>query len=153
MGKFCQYSAPCETQRNFVISYHLTFYEFEIFFQVGSQGYNNVKAMHQRYQQDQEKYANDVVAFSNEIGTLEGRVKTQEVELTETRKKLSDVTEKYSDLKRRARQYKTHCQAKQVWSISSCKVTCQLATNDLNQVSSVSLLITSSAGLANEGFF
>ena len=41
----------------------------------------------------------------------------------------------------------------QVWSLSSFKVSCQLLTNDLNQVSSVSLLMTSSTALANEGLF
>lgn len=94
---------------------------------MGSQGYNNVKAMHNRYQQDQEKYANDVVAFSSEIQTLEGRLKAREgqvaslegrlkakeSEAADSRQKLADVTEKYSDLKRRARQYKSHCQTKQ----------------------------------------
>jgi len=81
--------------------------------EVGSQGYNNVKAMHQRFQQDQEKYANDVVAFSNEIQTLEVKLKSRDSELTDTKKKLGEVTEKYSDLKRRARHYKAHCQSKQ----------------------------------------
>ena len=42
---------------------------------------------------------------------------------------------------------------KQVWSLSSFKVSCQLLTNDLNRVSSVSLLMTSSTALANEGLF
>ena len=41
----------------------------------------------------------------------------------------------------------------QVWSLSSFEVGCQLLTNDLNQVSSVSLLMTSSTALANEGLF
>ena len=41
----------------------------------------------------------------------------------------------------------------QVWSLSSFKVSCRLLTNDLNQVSSVSLLMTSSTALANEGLF
>ena len=41
----------------------------------------------------------------------------------------------------------------QVWSLSSFKVSCQLLTNDLNRVSSVSLLMTSSTALANEGLF
>ena len=41
----------------------------------------------------------------------------------------------------------------QVWSLSSLKVSRQLSTNDLNQVSSVSLLMTSSTALTNEGLF
>ena len=41
----------------------------------------------------------------------------------------------------------------QVWSLSSFKVSRQLLTNDLNEVSSVSLLMTASAALANEGLF
>merc|ERR1712219_44220 len=41
----------------------------------------------------------------------------------------------------------------QVWSLSSFEVSRQLLTNDLNQVSSVSLLMTSSTALANEGLF
>ena len=41
----------------------------------------------------------------------------------------------------------------QVWSLSSFKVSCQLLKNDLNRVSSVSLLMTSSTALANEGLF
>ena len=40
---------------------------------------------------------------------------------------------------------------KQVWSLSSFKVSCQLSTNDLNQVSSV--LMTSSTALTNKGLF
>ena len=40
----------------------------------------------------------------------------------------------------------------QVWSLSSFKVSRQLS-NDLNQVSSVSLLMTSSTALTNEGLF
>ena len=46
-----------------------------------------------------------------------------------------------------------NCGVKQVWSLSSFKVSRQLLTNDLNQVSSVSLLMTSSTALANEGLF
>jgi len=106
--------------------------------EVGSQGYNNVKVMHQRYQQDQEKYANDVLAFTNEIQTLEGRLqaaesqaaslegrlKAKEVEAADASQKLTDVTEKYSDLKRRARQYKSHCQTKQD------RMTAQLKANE-----------------------
>ena len=38
----------------------------------------------------------------------------------------------------------------QVWSLSSFKVSRQLLTNDLDQVSSVSLLMTSSTALPNE---
>ena len=41
----------------------------------------------------------------------------------------------------------------QVRSLSTFKVSRQLLTNDLNQVSSISLLMTSSSALANEGFF
>ena len=41
----------------------------------------------------------------------------------------------------------------QVWLLSRFKVSCQLLTNDLDQVSSVSLLMTASTALANEGFF
>ena len=40
-----------------------------------------------------------------------------------------------------------------VWSLSSFEVRCQLLTNDLYQVSSVSLLVTSSTALANKGLF
>ena len=43
--------------------------------------------------------------------------------------------------------------AAQVWSLSSQKVSCQLLTDDLNQVSCISLLMTSSTALANEGLF
>ena len=41
----------------------------------------------------------------------------------------------------------------QVESLTSFKVSRQLLMNDLNQVSSVSLLMTSSTALANEGLF
>ena len=41
----------------------------------------------------------------------------------------------------------------QVWSLSSFKVSCQLLKNDLNRVSSVSLLMTVSTALANKGLF
>ena len=41
----------------------------------------------------------------------------------------------------------------QVWSLSDFEVSGQLLTNDLNQVSSVSLLMTSSKALANQGLF
>ena len=41
----------------------------------------------------------------------------------------------------------------QVWSLSPFNVSCQLLTNDFNQVSSISLLMTSSTALANEGLF
>ena len=41
----------------------------------------------------------------------------------------------------------------QVWSLSSFEVSRQLLTNGLNQVSSVSLLMTSSTALANKGLF
>ena len=41
----------------------------------------------------------------------------------------------------------------QVWSLSSFKVSRQLLMNDLNQVSSVSLLVTASTAFANEGLF
>merc|ERR1711923_572986 len=41
----------------------------------------------------------------------------------------------------------------QVWSLSSFKVSRQLLANDLHQVSSVSLLMTSLLALANEGLF
>ena len=41
----------------------------------------------------------------------------------------------------------------QVWSLSSFKVSRQLLTNDLNHVSSVSLLMTASTALANKGLF
>ena len=44
-------------------------------------------------------------------------------------------------------------EGRQVWSLSSFKVSRQLLTNDSNQVSSVSLLMTSSTALANEGLF
>ena len=40
-----------------------------------------------------------------------------------------------------------------VWSLSSFNVSPQLLKNKLNQVSSVSLLMTSSTALANEGLF
>ena len=40
----------------------------------------------------------------------------------------------------------------QVWSLSSFGVSCHLLTNDLNQLSSVSLLTTASTALANKGF-
>ena len=39
----------------------------------------------------------------------------------------------------------------QVWSLSSFKASRQLLTNDLNQVSSFSLLMTASTALTNEG--
>ena len=42
---------------------------------------------------------------------------------------------------------------KQVWSLSRFKMSCQLLMNDLNHVSSVSLLMTASTALANEGLF
>ena len=42
---------------------------------------------------------------------------------------------------------------RQVWSLSSFKVSRQVLMTDLNQVSSVSLLITASVALANEGLF
>ena len=41
----------------------------------------------------------------------------------------------------------------QVWSLSSFKVSRQLLANDLNQVSFISLLMTSSTALANKGLF
>ena len=41
----------------------------------------------------------------------------------------------------------------QVWSLSSLKVSRQVSANNLNQVSSVSLLMTSSTALANKGLF
>ena len=41
----------------------------------------------------------------------------------------------------------------QVWSLTSVEMSCQLLTNDLNQVSSVSLLMTSWMALADEGLF
>ena len=41
----------------------------------------------------------------------------------------------------------------QVWSLSIFKVNHQVSTNDLIQVSSVSLLMTASTALANEGLF
>ena len=41
----------------------------------------------------------------------------------------------------------------QVWSLSRFKVSCQLITFDLNRISSVSLLMTASTALANEGLF
>ena len=41
----------------------------------------------------------------------------------------------------------------QVWSLSSFEVSCQLLTNYLNQVSSVSLIMTSLTALANEELF
>ena len=41
----------------------------------------------------------------------------------------------------------------QVWSLSSFEVSRQLLTNNLSRISSVSLLMTSSAALANEGLF
>ena len=40
----------------------------------------------------------------------------------------------------------------QVWSLSSSEVSCQLLLNDLNQVLSVFLLMTSSAALPTKGF-
>ena len=43
--------------------------------------------------------------------------------------------------------------AYQVWSLSSLEVSRQLLTDDLNQVSSVSLLMTSSTSLTNGGLF
>ena len=44
-------------------------------------------------------------------------------------------------------------QQQQVWSLSSFKVSHQLLMNDLNHVWSVSLLMTASTALANEGDF
>ena len=41
----------------------------------------------------------------------------------------------------------------QVWSLSLFKVSCQLVKNDLYQFSSVSLLMTASMALADEGLF
>ena len=41
----------------------------------------------------------------------------------------------------------------QVWSLSSFEVSRQLLTDDLNHVSSVSLLMTASMALANKGLF
>ena len=41
----------------------------------------------------------------------------------------------------------------QVWSLSRFKVSCRLITNDLDQVSPVSLLMTALTALANEGLF
>jgi len=81
--------------------------------EAGAQGYNSVKAMHQRYQQDQENYANDVVAFSDEIKALEKRLQAKEAELTASNGKLAQVTEKYGKLKGKARQYQTHCRNKE----------------------------------------
>ena len=40
-----------------------------------------------------------------------------------------------------------------VWSQSSFELSCQLVMNDLNQILSVSLLMTSSTALANKGLF
>ena len=42
---------------------------------------------------------------------------------------------------------------KQVWSLSGLKVSWQVLRENLNQVSSVSLLMTASTALANEGLF
>ena len=50
-------------------------------------------------------------------------------------------------------QFLTVANTGQVWSLSSVKVGRQLLTNDLNQVSSVSLLMTAWTALANEGLF
>ena len=49
----------------------------------------------------------------------------------------------------------TTCWARgqQVWSLPSSEVSCQLLTNDLNQVSSVSTLLTSSTSLVNKELF
>ena len=41
----------------------------------------------------------------------------------------------------------------QVWSLSGLKVSWQVLRENLNQVSSVSLLMTASTALANEGLF
>ena len=41
----------------------------------------------------------------------------------------------------------------QVWSLSSFEVSRQVSRNDLNQISSVSLLMISLTALANEGLF
>ena len=41
----------------------------------------------------------------------------------------------------------------QVWSLSSFEVSCQLLMNYLSQVSSISVQMTSSTALANEGLF
>ena len=41
----------------------------------------------------------------------------------------------------------------QVWRLSSFEVSCQLLTTDLNQVLSVSLLMTSSTALTNQGLY
>ena len=46
----------------------------------------------------------------------------------------------------------TRTQGLQVWSLSSFEVSCQLVTNDLSQVLSVSWLMTSSMALAMKGF-
>ena len=50
-------------------------------------------------------------------------------------------------------QFEQRLGEKQVWSLSSFEVSHQPLTNDLNQVSSISMLITSSMALANEGLF
>ena len=48
---------------------------------------------------------------------------------------------------------KTKAGSKQVWSLSGLKVSWQVLRENLNQVSSVSLLMTASTALANEGLF
>ena len=50
-------------------------------------------------------------------------------------------------------QQKSVAWSRQVWTLSSFKLSRQLLTNDLNQVLSVSLLMTAPTALTKEGLF
>ena len=43
--------------------------------ETSSQGYVNIKAMHERFKMDQEKYANDLLTYQSELDELRSALK------------------------------------------------------------------------------
>ena len=74
---------------------------------------SNVRAMHKKAQEDQEKYANDIIGFSDEIKDLEAKLRSKEECLADTLKRLDEITTKYQALKSKARQYQAHSKRKE----------------------------------------
>jgi hypothetical protein len=52
--------------------------------ETSSQGYVNIKAMHERFKMDQEKYANDLLTYQSELDELRASLKRKVIWSTVT---------------------------------------------------------------------
>lgn len=66
--------------------------------ETSSQGYVNIKAMHEKFKQDQERYANDLLTFQAEIDHLKDTVKRKDDELSILKRTLTKTKQEQEEI-------------------------------------------------------